>query len=170
MANRSATKSAATGLWASTEVTNTPGSCFGQSSRTRAKRPSYSSRMTVRTVSLTEDAGEHLAQLARGLGAALRQMADRLAEAGAEAKVEVVVPEGVGRARPSVDKLGGGRAGVADLAEGHHGGSGFYTPRALTEALMYQALEFRGGPSGCGRRWPRSGSRSPAGPVHAWRA
>jgi hypothetical protein len=33
-------------------------------------------------------------------------MADRLAEAGDEAKVEIVVPEGGGRARLSVDKLG----------------------------------------------------------------
>jgi hypothetical protein len=57
-------------------------------------------------LSLTEDAGEHLAQLTRGLDAAWRQMADRLEDAGDDAKVEVVVPEGGGRARLSVDKLG----------------------------------------------------------------
>nr|WP_245225681.1 hypothetical protein [Streptomyces smyrnaeus] len=49
-------------------------------------------------LSLTEDAGEHLAQLARGLDAAWRQMADRLEEAGTDAQVEIVVPEGGGRA------------------------------------------------------------------------
>lgn len=43
---------------------------------------------------------------ARVLDAAWRQMADRLEEAGADAKVEIVVPEGGGRARLSVDKLG----------------------------------------------------------------
>ncbi|TMR93937.1 Tn3 family transposase [Nonomuraea basaltis] len=57
-------------------------------------------------LSLTEDAAEHLAQLTRGLDAAWRQMADRLEEAGADAKVEIVIPEGGGRARLSVDKLG----------------------------------------------------------------
>lgn len=57
-------------------------------------------------LSLTEDAGEHLAQLTRGLDAAWRQMADRLQEAGDDAKVEIVVPEGGGRAKLSVDKLG----------------------------------------------------------------
>jgi TnpA family transposase len=57
-------------------------------------------------LSLNEDVGEHLAGLTRGLDAAWRQMADRLAEAGDEAKVEIVVPEGGGRARLSVDKLG----------------------------------------------------------------
>lgn len=57
-------------------------------------------------LSLTEDATEYLAQLTRGLDAAWRQMADRLEEAGADAKVEIVVPEGAGRARLSVDKLG----------------------------------------------------------------
>lgn len=57
-------------------------------------------------LSLTEDAETHLAQLTRALDAAWRQMADRLAEAGDDAKVEVVVPEGGGRARLSVDKLG----------------------------------------------------------------
>jgi TnpA family transposase len=57
-------------------------------------------------LSLSEDAGEHLAQLTRVLDAAWRQMADRLAEAGDEAKVEIVVPEGGGRAKLSVDKLG----------------------------------------------------------------
>ncbi len=57
-------------------------------------------------LSLAEDAGEHLAQLTRGLDAAWRQRADRLREAGDDAKVEIVVPEGGGRARLSVDKLG----------------------------------------------------------------
>jgi TnpA family transposase len=57
-------------------------------------------------LSLTEDAGEHLAQLTRGLDAAWRQMADRLQEAGDDAKVEIVVPEDGGRAKLSVDKLG----------------------------------------------------------------
>lgn len=57
-------------------------------------------------LSLTEDAETHLAQLTRALDAAWRQMADRLAEAGDDTKVEVVVPEGGGRARLSVDKLG----------------------------------------------------------------
>ncbi|MFI1868713.1 Tn3 family transposase [Streptomyces jumonjinensis] len=57
-------------------------------------------------LSLSEDVGEHLATLTQGLDAAWRQMADRLAEAGDEAKVEIVVPEGGGRARLSVDKLG----------------------------------------------------------------
>ncbi|GAA3477431.1 hypothetical protein GCM10018966_019610 [Streptomyces yanii] len=57
-------------------------------------------------LSLTEDAGEHLARLMRGLDAAWRQMADRLEEAGDGAKAEVVVPGGGGRARLSVDKLG----------------------------------------------------------------
>lgn len=45
-------------------------------------------------LSLTGNADEHLAQLVRGLDAAWRQMADRLQEAGADAKVEIVVPEG----------------------------------------------------------------------------
>ncbi|MFD8621706.1 hypothetical protein [Streptomyces sp. NPDC059513] len=44
-----ATKSAATGSCASIEMTNTPGSCSGQSSRTRTKRPPCNSRITVRT-------------------------------------------------------------------------------------------------------------------------
>jgi hypothetical protein len=57
-------------------------------------------------LSLTEDAGEHLAQLTRALDAAWRQMADRMEEAGDDAKVEIVVPEGGGRATLSVDKLG----------------------------------------------------------------
>lgn len=57
-------------------------------------------------LSLSEDAAEHLDQLIRGLDAAWRQMADRLTEAGDEAKVEVIVPEGGGRAKLSVDKLG----------------------------------------------------------------
>jgi TnpA family transposase len=49
---------------------------------------------------------EHLRELTRGLDAAWRQMADRMAEAGQDAKVEVVVPPEGGRARLSVDKLG----------------------------------------------------------------
>jgi TnpA family transposase len=49
---------------------------------------------------------EHLRELTRGLDAAWRQMADRMAEAGDDAKVEVVVPPEGGRARLSVDKLG----------------------------------------------------------------
>jgi Tn3 transposase DDE domain len=57
-------------------------------------------------LSLAEDAGEHLAQLTRALDAAWRQMADRMEEAGDDAKVEIVVPEGGGRATLSVDKLG----------------------------------------------------------------
>lgn len=57
-------------------------------------------------LSLSEAAAEHLDQLVRGLDAAWRQMADRLQEAGDDAKVEVVVPEGGGRAKLSVDKLG----------------------------------------------------------------
>ncbi|WP_406203293.1 hypothetical protein [Streptomyces decoyicus] len=56
-------------------------------------------------LSLSEDAAEHLDQLVRALDAAWRQMADRLEEAGDDAKVEVVVPEGGGRAKLSVDKL-----------------------------------------------------------------
>lgn len=57
-------------------------------------------------LSLSEEADEHLAQLTQGLDAAWRQMVDRLAEAGDDAEVEIVVPEGGGRARLSVDKLG----------------------------------------------------------------
>ena len=49
---------------------------------------------------------EHLASLSRGLDAAWRQMAERLDEAGSDAKVEVVVPTDGGRSRLSVDKLG----------------------------------------------------------------
>lgn len=57
-------------------------------------------------LSLNEDVGAHLTGLTRALDAAWRQMADRLAGAGEAAKVEIVVPEGGGRARLSVDKLG----------------------------------------------------------------
>jgi hypothetical protein len=57
-------------------------------------------------LSLAEPVGEHLASRCRGLDAAWRQMAQRLAEAGPDAKVEVVVPPDGGRARSSVDKLG----------------------------------------------------------------
>ncbi|WEH19835.1 hypothetical protein PYR72_41650 [Streptomyces sp. VNUA24] len=45
-------------------------------------------------------------QLSRALEAAWRQLADRLAEAGDEAKVEIVVPDGCGRAKLPVDRLG----------------------------------------------------------------
>jgi TnpA family transposase len=57
-------------------------------------------------LSLTAPVGEHLGSLCRGLNAAWRQMAERLAEAGPDAKVEIVVPPNGGRARLSVDKLG----------------------------------------------------------------
>jgi hypothetical protein len=57
-------------------------------------------------LSLTIPVGEHLGSLCRGLDAAWRQMAQRLAEAGPDAKVGVVVPTDGGRARLSVDKLG----------------------------------------------------------------
>jgi TnpA family transposase len=57
-------------------------------------------------LSLQAPVGEHLASLSRGLDAAWRQMAERLDEAGTEAKVEVVVPPDGGRPRLSVDKLG----------------------------------------------------------------
>jgi TnpA family transposase len=49
---------------------------------------------------------EHLAGKVAALDAAWRQMADRLAEAGPDAKVSVEVPDGGGRARLNVDKLG----------------------------------------------------------------
>jgi hypothetical protein len=42
-------RAATPGPCSSTEVTNTPGSCRPQSRRTRAKRPSCSSRTTMRT-------------------------------------------------------------------------------------------------------------------------
>jgi hypothetical protein len=57
-------------------------------------------------LSLTDPVAEHLSSLCRGLDAAWRQMAQRLAEAGPNAKVEVVVPTNGGRPRLSVDKLG----------------------------------------------------------------
>jgi len=57
-------------------------------------------------LSLQTPVAEHLASLSRGLDAAWRQMAERLDEAGADAKVEVVVPTDGGRPRLSVDKLG----------------------------------------------------------------
>ncbi|MGH3436071.1 MAG: Tn3 family transposase [Sciscionella sp.] len=57
-------------------------------------------------LSLDMPVEEHLGELTRGLDAAWKQMADRMAEAGADAKVEVVVPPEGGRARLSVDKLG----------------------------------------------------------------
>jgi hypothetical protein len=49
---------------------------------------------------------DHLAGKAAALDAAWRQLADRLAEAGPDAKVSVEVPDGGGRARLNVDKLG----------------------------------------------------------------
>lgn len=49
---------------------------------------------------------DHLAGKVAALDAAWRQMADRLAEAGPDAKVSVEVPDGGGRARLNVDKLG----------------------------------------------------------------
>jgi hypothetical protein len=57
-------------------------------------------------LSLQAPVSEHLASLSRGLDAAWRQMAERLDEAGADAKVAVVVPTDGGRPRLSVDKLG----------------------------------------------------------------
>ncbi|WP_159053027.1 hypothetical protein [Streptomyces scabiei] len=66
-------------------------------------------------LSLSEDPHEHLDQLSRALEAAWRQMADLLAEAGDEAKVEIVVPGGGGRAKVSVDRPAG-RAGPAGSA------------------------------------------------------
>jgi hypothetical protein len=57
-------------------------------------------------LSLQAPVAEHLASVSRGLDAAWRQMAERLDEAGADAKVEVVVPADGGRPRLSVDKLG----------------------------------------------------------------
>ncbi|MEO7195630.1 MAG: Tn3 family transposase [Pseudonocardiaceae bacterium] len=57
-------------------------------------------------LSLQAPVREHLASLSRGLDAAWRQMAERLDEAGADAKVEVIVPTDGGRPRLSVDKLG----------------------------------------------------------------
>jgi TnpA family transposase len=58
-------------------------------------------------LSLDMPVTEHLAELMAGLDAAWQQMAARMDEAGPEAKVEVVVPPEGGRARLSVDKLGG---------------------------------------------------------------
>jgi hypothetical protein len=57
-------------------------------------------------LSLQAPVREHLASLSRGLDAAWRQMAERLDEAGADAKVEVITPPDGGRPRLSVDKLG----------------------------------------------------------------
>ena len=57
-------------------------------------------------LSLEAPVKEHLTGLVTALDAAWRQMADRLAEAGDAAKVEIVVPEGGGRAKLSVEKLG----------------------------------------------------------------
>ncbi|MCX4987100.1 transposase family protein [Streptomyces sp. NBC_00572] len=42
--------------------------------------------------------------------------------------------------------------------------------RTFAEQLPGLTRRTAGGRSGCGRRWPRSGSRSPVGPVPAWRA
>ena len=57
-------------------------------------------------LSLQMPVGEHLASPSRGLDAAWRQMAERLDEAGADAKVEVVVPTDGGLPRLSVVNLG----------------------------------------------------------------
>jgi TnpA family transposase len=57
-------------------------------------------------LSLHAPVEEHLGSLSRGLDAAWRQMAQRLEEAGPQAKVEVIVPTDGGRPRLSVDKLG----------------------------------------------------------------
>jgi hypothetical protein len=57
-------------------------------------------------LSLQDPVEEHLAALVKALDAAWRRMADRLAEAGDAAKVEIVIPEGGGRAKLSVEKLG----------------------------------------------------------------
>ncbi|MFA7764358.1 Tn3 family transposase [Streptomyces sp. NRRL S-448] len=57
-------------------------------------------------LSLNEPVGQHLERLAVGLDTAWKQLAQRLEEAGEEAKIEIVVPPDGGRARLSVDKLG----------------------------------------------------------------
>ncbi len=57
-------------------------------------------------LSLDMPVEEHLTDLVRVLDAAWKQMADRLEEAGDEAKVSVEIPEGGGRAKLNVDKLG----------------------------------------------------------------
>ncbi len=57
-------------------------------------------------LSLDEPVEQHLAGLIDILDAAWLQMAERLAEAGEEAKVSIVVPPEGGRATLSVDKLG----------------------------------------------------------------
>ncbi len=57
-------------------------------------------------LSLDTPVAEHLGELTAGLDAAWRQMAARMAEAGPDAKVEVLVPPDGGRARLSVNKLG----------------------------------------------------------------
>jgi TnpA family transposase len=57
-------------------------------------------------LSLNVPVRRHLRHLVGGLDAAWKQMAQRLEEAGEEAKIEVVVPPDGGRARLSVDELG----------------------------------------------------------------
>ncbi|MFJ9181379.1 Tn3 family transposase [Streptomyces sp. NPDC102360] len=57
-------------------------------------------------LSLEAPVEEHLAQLVRVLDAAWKQMAERLEEAGVDAKVSIEIPEGGGRAKLNVDKLG----------------------------------------------------------------
>jgi TnpA family transposase len=57
-------------------------------------------------LSLPQDAGEHVDALVRVLDAGWRQMQDRLAEAGEDAKVQIVVPDDGGRATLKVEKLG----------------------------------------------------------------
>ncbi|MFG2873976.1 Tn3 family transposase [Streptomyces sp. NPDC048337] len=57
-------------------------------------------------LSLEMPVEEHLTDLVRVLDAAWKQMADRLEEAGDQAKVSVEIPEGGGRAKLNIDKLG----------------------------------------------------------------
>lgn len=57
-------------------------------------------------LSLDEPVEQHLSGLVGALDAAWQQMAQRLTDAGDQAKVRVVVPEDGGRARLHVDKLG----------------------------------------------------------------
>jgi hypothetical protein len=67
-------------------------------------------------LSLDVPVEEHLAALVRALDAAWKQMAERLQEAGADAKVSIEVPPG-GRAKLNVEKLGAlGEPKVAELA------------------------------------------------------
>lgn len=56
-------------------------------------------------LSLERPVEEHLAELVRVLDAAWKQMAERLEEAGADAKISIEVQPN-GRAKPNVDALG----------------------------------------------------------------